>query len=402
MAALEVVFEVPNAIDAGLKSGAFQRIGGVIVERDSKQIVAWLRDGISHSSDDLPSVFSSVLASTGAQANVGHILSLLTVGGQVLNLATTAISFQIMMRRLDRLSDDMAKIISRQSAREHSRGFRNALEAARDVFEFEHPDNRKNAMRSAIDGLNTARDFFLEECQQLLNEPLNDQALVAAKYQLILAMHATACRSRCLLANEEVNTARNRLLESLPQFEQYTKQLVNGLLGKNPSIYFHRLIESSDLLCFLNVQQWLDADKDRSLTDPLDALVFFQIVDKLRADFWNPELPPLIEEDNSFTASIARTSGQIVGDLVGRLRPAESHGSAPIDKADQLTANLAHAVILIENYQRLQGFELEIREFRLASGANSFREWSNLVDEQNMRQHGAIILDRERLDRLSA
>jgi hypothetical protein len=45
MGQLQVLFEVPRFIEHGLSTGTFQRVGGVIVDSSSRQIVAWLRDG---------------------------------------------------------------------------------------------------------------------------------------------------------------------------------------------------------------------------------------------------------------------------------------------------------------------------------------------------------------------
>ena len=45
MLPLEVVFDVPPAIVRGLATGALERVGGVIRETGSKQVVMWLREG---------------------------------------------------------------------------------------------------------------------------------------------------------------------------------------------------------------------------------------------------------------------------------------------------------------------------------------------------------------------
>ncbi len=42
---LEVALEVPPAITQGLTNGSLERVGGVVREAGSKQIVAWLREG---------------------------------------------------------------------------------------------------------------------------------------------------------------------------------------------------------------------------------------------------------------------------------------------------------------------------------------------------------------------
>ncbi|MBA3923952.1 MAG: hypothetical protein H0X31_20565 [Nostocaceae cyanobacterium] len=41
---LTATFELPHWIAEGLGSGAYERIGGVIVNSGTKQVVAWLRE----------------------------------------------------------------------------------------------------------------------------------------------------------------------------------------------------------------------------------------------------------------------------------------------------------------------------------------------------------------------
>ena len=48
MGTLRVIFEVHSHLEAGLASGALERIGGVIRERASGQVVAWLRDSAAY------------------------------------------------------------------------------------------------------------------------------------------------------------------------------------------------------------------------------------------------------------------------------------------------------------------------------------------------------------------
>ncbi len=41
---LSVLLEIPQEISDGLKSGIYERVGGVIVTKDKKTIVGWLRE----------------------------------------------------------------------------------------------------------------------------------------------------------------------------------------------------------------------------------------------------------------------------------------------------------------------------------------------------------------------
>lgn len=147
MSSLEILFEVPRWIETGLSSGAFKRVGGVIVESASKQVVAWLRDGgavdtvrtVTDVASAVPSPLSIIMnvargavtlldghltrqavgevgkqvAEVGAQvetvrqiSSYAATISTFTAAGQVLNLAVSAASFYVIMQRLDRLSEE--------------------------------------------------------------------------------------------------------------------------------------------------------------------------------------------------------------------------------------------------------------------------------------------------------
>jgi hypothetical protein len=364
MPGLEVVFDVPEQLALGLASGSLQRVGGVIVDSGSKQVVAWLRDGSIDRVLDDGGLLTPLLAGLAA-SKAGTALATFTAGGLVLNLALAAVSFREIVQRLDRLSaavNQLGEELRAEFARERDMRFRVALQAARDVFEGENLDNRDNAMRSAVDGLYAARENFLDEFNRLLNQSDHGQMLIAAYHMLIRALYAEVSRIRCYLAGEDIELAKLRINEDMPRFAQYTKQLISRLMGDHPAIYLHQVIETPDAARFLRVQRWLRTDD-------------------LRADFWKPDVVNLIEDEYGFPRRIVKTTAEKVEGLVNRLN---------------------QAVILIENYERLLGFEMELREFRLASGAHSFQEWSRLVDEEKLKEYGiGIIVDRERLERLS-
>ncbi len=55
MGLIEVAFEVPQHVLSGLSRGALQRIGGVIVDASTKQVVMWLRESnILQTATNLP------------------------------------------------------------------------------------------------------------------------------------------------------------------------------------------------------------------------------------------------------------------------------------------------------------------------------------------------------------
>ena len=130
---LSVLFELPPLIEQGLATGNLQRVGGVIVDSTSRQVVAWLRDGsaintITDGAGNFPTPLSAIMnaAKTGAtlwdgkmtrtaiqgvsqqvsgisqQMQTVRSLAAFTATGQVMNLALSAATFHATMERLDR------------------------------------------------------------------------------------------------------------------------------------------------------------------------------------------------------------------------------------------------------------------------------------------------------------
>lgn len=410
MSSLEVLFHVPDQIATGLASGSLQRVGGVIVESTTKQVVAWLRDGAVNQALDvgtgtLPTPLNAVIAAarTGVSLYDSHLtrravdgltqyvqlgttLTTFAAGGQLLNMAMAAVSFREILRKLDTLSLEIAKVsevISYEFAKDRDMRFRVALQAARDVFEGKNSDHRDNAMRSAVDGLYEARENFLTEFERLLSQPSTVQTMIAAHHLLIRAMYAEVSRIRCYLAGEEVELAKHRLNEDLPQFAQHSKTLVSKWLGERPAVYFHKAVEAPVLERFLQIQQWLYSDNPLAEVDRTTLL--FQIINEMRTDFWNTEL-------------IQDEYGPYILNHIVR-RPVKTFA----DRTIQLAEHLNYAEVAAENFDRLLGFDLELRSFRLASNQILFSEWSQLVNEADIHQHGiGIIVDRDQMARLPA
>lgn len=401
MANLSVLFEVPNWIEQGLLSGNLQRVGGVIVDGGSKRVVAWLRDGGSVNqvldlATKLPSPLSTIMnaARTGATiwdgrmtrnaiagvsnqiAGVSNQLQNLTAltsflaTGQLLNLALTAATFHATMQRLDRLSQEVSKLgeaISVEFGRNRDTDFKTALQAAQDMFDSDSESHRRHAIRNAVDGLFAAREHFLFDFHKILNAEVTAEKLLLAQHYLIRAIYAETSRIQCYLAINDVKLAKQRLRESVPLFLQKSRLLVEYWLGKHPAVFFHKDVSIQNLDRFIQIQRWLHMD------DPLTAdngYILSMLLDNLRGDFWNQAI---IEDE--FAAPLNR--------LVRR--PTNTFK----DRLERLVSNLDQAELIIENYQRLLGFELELRSMNL-----KFNDWSRLVADEELQQHGiGIIVD---------
>lgn len=376
MAGLSVVFQVPAHLEAGLYSGALERVGGVVRDRATKQVVAWLREGAQSGGLGLNPVNLILhMAQAGVTVWDGHktrqavsslsrqvaALSQLTATGQVVNLAIAGLSLSQTLKRLTQLSDQilqLEKTIQAEFNRDRVRRFETALEAADDAFKSQNANQRDLAARKAIDDLFEARQNFLEDFNTTLTRDLqNRDRLKLAEHLLLNAIYAHTNRIRCYWAMGDKDRALSRLKEDQPIFRKHVERLVQIRLQPSPARYFEKNISSEDLAQFIAVQQWLKGEEG-----PITPQTLFAIVDEMRQSFWDM---------NVFGNTIERTVP-----FVGKKR------SSPLD-------DLQACSVLIENYQRLEGFELEIRSVNL-----SLEAWEQKVDAQALAQYGgALIVD---------
>jgi hypothetical protein len=90
---LSVVFKVPEWLAIGLESGELERVGGVIRDKVTKKVIAWLREGDSVSTEPPSEVLNGQLSKLMMQ---GQML----MGLQVANLVVSAVGFAMIYRKL--------------------------------------------------------------------------------------------------------------------------------------------------------------------------------------------------------------------------------------------------------------------------------------------------------------
>ncbi len=406
MGTLQTVFEVPKFVEVGLSTGQYQRVGGVIVESGSKQIVTWLRDSQNIGSvvnsalgnlNPLKIIFQAadtalklydghltreVVDTLSEQVQVNHLevlnalsatqqsiqslmgITLLTSTGHIVNLAVSTATFAIIIKRLDKLSneiDDLKRIIMAEFQRNRDIDFKKALQSARDALEGQGKI-KDSATRSAIDGLFVAREHFLEDFDKSLADATHQDNLLLAHQYLIRAIYAEISRIRCYLVGGDRDLAQKRLTEDIALLRSRTNKLIKLWLGETPAIYFHKDISAHNLDRFLRVQQWLKGVEGH------DVRAIFEIINDARPEFWNQRI---------------LSSGSILTDLTSNL-PLVGN-KEPRDVI--LSKRLSQAEILIENMDRLYGFEIEMRTMRL-----SLDEWESLVDTEKLDEYGAALI----------
>ncbi|NJO82615.1 MAG: hypothetical protein HC828_07170 [Blastochloris sp.] len=422
MASLEVAFEVPHHILQGLTSGTLERVGGVIRDTASKQVVTWLRDSnVLQNITNLPQIpFPNPLnlvigaAQVGARLLDGHLtrdaiggvssqvqevhrlveavsgqvagvsqqvsslamLNTFMAGGQVLNFALSSVSLYATMKRFDHLSrqvDAVGALVRAEFNRQRDLDFKTALQSARDVFESKPSGYRDATMTAAIEGLFQARIRFVEDYEAALKDHQTAHHLMLAQQSLIRALYAEISRVRCYLFTGDVEMARRRLLEDREQFREAVVRLVKLWLGSYPALYFHKDVPVELLNRFLVVQHWLASPDDMNAVNKHEVLA--STVLQYRTDFWNDDV---VQDD--VRNWILKWPNERIAQKVGAL-----------------ANDVAHAELLIENYQHLLGFELELAALRLSS--ESWEDWENRVQDADLEKHGAaLIIDQEALD----
>ena len=383
MLPIEVVLEVPPAIVKGLADGTLERVGGVIREAGSKQIVAWLREGGKIASN--PDILTGLLQAAGGVGSVAtgilntavsahsHHLIMQALAQQglmlgtlgVLNIAISGCNLLVMINRFQALNQRINEIYER-TAEEFNRDRQIHLESTlancRDMVEAEGDSYRRDAPRLNQD-LDNARRHILRDVDDLNK---NSQLHMVQDY-LLLAMQVDISRIRCFLEIDEHKLARDRLKECLKDYQNRTREFVHKLLGAHHARYFHKSISDEDLERYIRIEGWLNHGKDDVLMD---------VIKKYRRDFWNQ-------------------------DAIQDIIPGRSLPGRPSEEPTQHLLALAQAELLIENVQRLEGFEDELDAIERLGLA----EWEALTDKAdvNIGEHNdyVLLVDKDVLARLS-
>ncbi|RMG90235.1 MAG: hypothetical protein D6712_00175 [Chloroflexi bacterium] len=320
MVIIQPTLEVPERIFAGLATGSLERVGGVIVESRSKQIVMWLRD-VSQLDD---AAQKKLMMSSGVLSSKSF--SLLMTGAAMLNTVMLTFHLGAMLKRFTALGekiDDAITVIKQEFEKDRDVQLVSALRAAEDAFEAQHADNRRERATQAIHKF----DIVHEHIKRRFIESLDNQPL-HAKAHLILGMWIDNIRTRCYLEIGEHDTAKKRLHESIKLYRSQIEALIHHLFG-NPARYFHKDVADEDFQRFIKIESWL-----RGNTNALEEIVL-----EYRQDFWNKDVLP--RQGFNLGAFLSRSS--------------EEEDAEP-PHLEALTVS----ELMIENLSRLQGFHEEI------------------------------------------
>ncbi len=392
MLQLEVMLEVPLQIALGLASGQLERVGGVVRETGTKQVVSWLREGAKLADNtnlaggvlrtllDVGSsgiagiAFAAMDAAVSARRHnqimqqFGALTNLVTVVGGigVLNIAATVISTGIILKRINDLEQAIKGIgadIAKQFAQDRHVKMQAAIQSAENAFNMEGVNHREFQANIALGELFKARQHIWLEIETLKGSSRCSQNNELMQKNVEQAMHLDTLYGRCLLELNNASLARTYVESQFHDYRETSIFLVHRLLGTHRAAYFHNSVMESDLLRFIRIEQWLHTDANRLL----------EILLANRRDFWNRD----------------------VADEKNLKKPGKERYIEALTKSE----------LLIENIQRFEGFHAEIEAIERLGLSQS--EWEKQQAEAiakveiNLAEHDdyVLLVDREWLDK---
>lgn len=410
MLPLEVVFDVPPEIVRGLATGALERVGGVIRDKGSKQVVMWLREGaqIANNSDLAGGVLRSVLnlgsgglssviygALDAAVAANRHnqimqqfsaLSNLVTmVGGiGVVNLGVSAVSLAVLVKRFRDIEKQLEGLYE-EFQKDRNSYLQAGLDAAQDAAtaaEAGDIENKRFYARQAIDRLRQARTLILDRTRELQSSGDNDNLLAHVSQ----AMQVDTVRIRCYLDNQDLGNAKKHLDRALTEYRDMVHLTVSKLLGDRRAVYFHHTVNEEDLWRYVGIRKWL-SDRDVTLPFLLQETMLAE-----RHDFWNQNIVRHID------AADKRRS------IRERLSP---NAKGTLESLPPHLLALAKSDAIIENFQRLEGFQSEIEAVERLGLSHS--EWEKQQEEAlakakiNLAEHDdyVFLVDEEWLSQQS-
>ena len=386
MNTVDATFQVPEHIAKGLSNRTYERVGGVIREKESKQVVAWLRE-----------------VSESGEPALLNILSLSPVSAvyNTLNLAVSTMGFIIIQKRLDVIeqqleqAQEVLQTIDYKIDLSFYANFRAALDLAVNAFTMSNYETRKMCAMQAINRFLEAEHHYT----RLTDIEINNASPVTDEYLLTLCL-AYVTEVRCYLELEEIETARRRLLEGAailrPRFEKHIKTL----LTSNPAAYLHPSIkEQVGLKRLTQVYQWLESGLGESDVFEMQRENLFKLAQN--PEEWTNSLPQAIRisKGSRSTAAnvfnnLAKQSIRFIGTLPSMSKmkngSPETVPSPETEAFGSLPEIMELIETMVENNNRLSMYETEVGAMhRLGMG---FQEWQELTPSSTAQGNGTDLI----------
>ncbi len=376
---LNVVFDVPALVSQGLMNGSLERVGGVVRDSSSKQVVMWLQEGGSEVSKALanPPMAGGANALTAAN-------SLLATA----NLGVSVAGFAMVLQQLNRISDQIRAVEAKVDRISHKLDdqalaqLKAGINACQNAVELNDPTLRIQMAGQALTTLHAARQFFN---QQVVRSAGKAEA-ASAEY-VGLAFVALAAEAQTYLQLDEGEKAARTLSQGLDELRPGLTQLMNAVLDCTCHYLKPEFAGEVDLELML----WLHNGFRRMKCNPgesveqLSASELFEImrphitkVFKSHED-WHGEIPQVIVD-----------TSDVPDWWIGPLNQGTDKAARFRQVKEELAEGLNKVVALVEAHDRLMAQVLQLEEMeRLGLKPTDLKQQLLLPEGQA----AAVVLD---------
>jgi len=375
---LNVVFDVPAHVAQGLRNGSLERVGGVVRDSSSKQVVMWLQEGGSEVSKAL---VQPPLAGVQALAKASSLLS-------AANLGVSVAGFAVVLQQLNRISEQIKAVEAKVDRANHKLDdgwlakLKAGINACQNAVELQNPSLRIKMAGDAINLLHEARHYFNQQAIRSAGK-----AEAASADYVGLAFVALAAEVQAHLQLDEGEKAARTLRQGLDDLRPALTQLMNAVL--DCSCHFMRPEFSGEV--DLDLLLWLHNGfrrMQRGPGEPTMELTASELFDRLRkkigkvfksTEDWHGEIPQAVVD----------TSG-VPDWWIGPVNQGIDKTKRGRLVKEQLAEGLNRIVALVEAHDRLLAQVLQLEHMQRLGLKPSELQAQLLLPEG---QAAAVVLD---------
>ena len=375
---LNVVFDVPALVAQGLMNGSLERVGGVVRDSSSKQVVMWLQEGGSEVSKAL---VQPPLAGVQALAAASSLLS-------AANLGVSVAGFAVVLQQLNRISEQIKAVEAKVDRANHKLDdgwlakLKAGINACQNAVELQNPSLRIKMAGDAINLLHEARHYFNQQAIRSAGK-----AEAASADYVGLAFVALAAEVQAHLQLDEGEKAVRTLRQGLDDLRPALTQLMNAVLDCSCHFMRPEFFGKVDLDLLL----WLHNGfrrMQRGPGEPTMELTASELFDRLRkkigkvfksTEDWHGEIPQVVVD----------TSG-VPDWWIGPVNQGMDKTKRGRLVKEKLAKGLNRIVALVEAHDRLLAQVLQLEHMQRLDLKPSGLQAQLLLPEG---QAAAVVLD---------